>query len=172
MTETQNEKHHLPSGDEEKAHPHSPDGPRSVDDGTALAVLQHVRMHDEHHPIHWGSLKKWVIVFFYCLLQVFVTLTTTTYLSAEFLVMEKYGGTTQVVSLGQSMFIIGTAVGPAFLGPLSYVPSPRPSPETPWPRWVAQADHHHHAGTLAAGNGSTSAPSSSTPSSTSAAHWH
>lgn len=40
-------------------------------------------------------------------------------MSAEFLVQETYGGTTQVVALGQSMFIIGTAVGPAFLGPLS-----------------------------------------------------
>lgn len=68
-----------------------------------------------------SSTKKWFVVFWYCLLQAFVTLTTTTYVSAEFLVQETYGGTTQVVALGQSMFIIGTAVGPAFLGPLSYV---------------------------------------------------
>lgn len=73
-----------------------------------------------------SSTKKWFIVFWYCLLQAFVTLTTTTYVSAEFLVQETYGGTTQVVALGQSMFIIGTAVGPAFLGPLSYVPHPIP----------------------------------------------
>lgn len=70
--------------------------------------------------------KKWFIIFWYCLLQAFVTLTTTTYVSAEFLVKESYGGTTQVVALGQSMFIIGTAVGPAFLGPLSYVSCPIP----------------------------------------------
>lgn len=71
-----------------------------------------------------SSTKKWFVIFWYCLLQAFVTLTTTTYVSAEFLVQETYGGTTQVVALGQSMFIIGTAVGPAFLGPLSYVPHP------------------------------------------------
>lgn len=47
-------------------------------------------------------------------------------MSAEFLAKESYGGTTQVVALGQSMFIIGTAVGPAFLGPLSYVSCPIP----------------------------------------------
>lgn len=74
-----------------------------------------------------SSTKKWFIIFWYCLLQAFVTLTTTTYVSAEFLVQETYGGTTQVVALGQSMFIIGTAVGPAFLGPLSYVVHPIPS---------------------------------------------
>lgn len=71
-----------------------------------------------------SPVKKWFVVFWYCLLQAFVTLTTTTYVSAEFLVQETYGGTTQVVALGQSMFIIGTAVGPAFLGPLSYVSRP------------------------------------------------
>lgn len=85
-----------------------------------------------------SSTKKWFVIFWYCLLQAFVTLTTTTYVSAEFLVQERYGGTTQVVALGQSMFIIGTAVGPAFLGPLSYVsiPTPprRPGPLTSPPR--------------------------------------
>lgn len=102
---------------------HSPaadDNTSDVADST-LAALQRVRTADEHHPIHWSSAKKWFIVFWYCLLQAFVTLTTTSYVSAEFLVQEQYGGTTQVVALGQSMFIIGTAVGPAFLGPLSYV---------------------------------------------------
>ena len=37
----------------------------------------------------------------------------------EFLIQEKWGGSTQVVTLGQSLFIVGTAVGPAFMGPLS-----------------------------------------------------
>ncbi|KAI2624331.1 MFS general substrate transporter [Hypoxylon sp. NC1633] len=84
-----------------------------------LSVLQKVGFSSKSHPIHWNPVKKWVIVIVYCLLQVFITLSTTTYVSAEFLVQEKYGGSTQVVALGQSMFIVGTAVGPAFLGPLS-----------------------------------------------------
>lgn len=108
--------------DIEKTIPHSPgaDDSSDVADST-LAALQRVRTADEHHPIHWSSLKKWNTVFWYCLLQAFVTLTTTTYVAAEFLVQEQFGGSTQVVALGQSMFIIGTAIGPAFLGPLSYV---------------------------------------------------
>jgi hypothetical protein len=84
-----------------------------------IAILELVKANDTHHPMHWGALKRWSIVVIYCLLQTFVTLTSTTYVSAEFLIQEKFGGTTQVVTLGQSMFIVGTAVGPAFLGPLS-----------------------------------------------------
>lgn len=104
------------------AHAPSPDDSVLAGDAT-LAALQRVKTADEHHPIHWSSAKKWFVVVWYCLLQVFVTLTTTTYVSAEFLVIEKFGGSTQLITLGQSMFIMGTAVGPAFLGPLSYVVS-------------------------------------------------
>lgn len=116
------EKEKMTDKDIEKTTPHSPgaDDSSDVADST-LAALQRVATADEHHPIHWSSLKKWNTVFWYCLLQAFVTLTTTTYVAAEFLVQEQFGGSTQVVALGQSMFIIGTAIGPAFLGPLSYV---------------------------------------------------
>jgi hypothetical protein len=96
--------------------------PISQDEG-ALAVLQQIKSRDASHPIHWPAWKKWVIVTVYCLLQIFVTLTSTTYVSVEFLIKDKYGSTTQVITLGQSMFIVGNAVGPAFLGPLSYAPS-------------------------------------------------
>lgn len=106
--------------DIEKSVPHNPDDSSEMADST-LAALQRVKTADEHHPMHWSASKKWFVVFWYCLLQVFVTLTTTSYVSAEFLVQEQFGGSTQIVTLGQSMFIIGTAVGPAFLGPLSYV---------------------------------------------------
>lgn len=90
-----------------------------LDNDTALEALQRIKTADAAHPIHWSPFKKWTIVFIYCLLQVFVTLTSTTYVSAEFLVQEKFGGSTQVIALGQSLFIVGNAVGPVFLGPLS-----------------------------------------------------
>ena len=88
-------------------------------DDSALALLQIIETQDEAHPIHWSPFKKWVIVTIYCVLQVFVTLTSTTYVSVEYLIQEKFGGSVQVLTLGQSMFIVGNAVGPAFLGPLS-----------------------------------------------------
>lgn len=92
---------------------------RLTPDGSPLGVLQLIDISEKHHPAHWSPLKKWPLAAFYCLLQVFVTILSTSYISAEFLVQEKFGGSTQVVALGQSLFIVGTAVGPAFLGPLS-----------------------------------------------------
>ncbi|EXJ95398.1 hypothetical protein A1O1_00519 [Capronia coronata CBS 617.96] len=84
-----------------------------------LELLEKIRSTDDAHPQRWPLWKKWPIVFIYCLLQAFVTITSTSYVSVEFLIQEKWPSTTQVVTLGQSMFVVGTAVGPAFLGPLS-----------------------------------------------------
>jgi MFS family permease len=88
-------------------------------DKDPIAALQHIRSSNAAHPIHWPAVKKWIIISIYCLLQVFVTLSSTTFVSVKTLVQERYGGSTQSVTLGQSMFILGNAIGPVFLGPLS-----------------------------------------------------
>ncbi|EXJ70377.1 uncharacterized protein A1O5_06445 [Cladophialophora psammophila CBS 110553] len=99
--------------------PQNTDLEATIDQEDPLALLSKIETNSDAHPIRWPLWKKWYIVFVYCLLQVFVTLTSTTYVSVEFLIMEKWTSSTQVATLGQSMFIVGTAVGPAFLGPLS-----------------------------------------------------
>ncbi len=81
-----------------------------------LALLELIRSNDDAHPQSWPVLKKWLVTAVYCTLQIFVTLTSTTYVSVEYLIQEKWGSSAQVATLGQSMFIVGTAVGPAFLG--------------------------------------------------------
>jgi len=83
-----------------------------------LSVIQHT---DPAHPIQWHWAKKWTILTIYSLLQVFVTFTSTSYASVEELIGEKYGGSVQVLTLGQSLFVAGNAIGPCFLAPLSYV---------------------------------------------------
>jgi hypothetical protein len=88
-------------------------GPKTQD---PLALLELIRSNDDAHPQTWRPWKKWLIVATYCTLQIFVTLTSTTYVSVEYLIMEKWTSNAQVATLGQSMFIVGTAVGPAFLG--------------------------------------------------------
>ncbi|KAK3936569.1 vitamin b6 transporter bsu1 [Diplogelasinospora grovesii] len=98
---------------------HHPDIDSDLD---ALGTLQKIATTDAGHPIHWHPLKKWLIALIYCLLQVFVTMGTTTYVSAEYLITEGLAApdtSPQLVALGQSIFIFGTAVGPVFLGPLS-----------------------------------------------------
>jgi Na+/melibiose symporter-like transporter len=84
-----------------------------------LGVLEMIQTTEKHHPIHWPVWQKWCVSIIYCLLQVLVTILSTSYVSAEYYIQDKFGGSTQVVALGQSLFIVGTAVGPAFLGPLS-----------------------------------------------------
>lgn len=86
---------------------------------STIQALDQVRKDDKHHPRHWPVWQKWAVIICYCLLQVFVTITTTSYIAVEFLLQEKFGGSTQVITLGQSLFIIGNALGPVALGPLS-----------------------------------------------------
>ncbi len=99
------------------------DGPQNTnaDPNTTIAILDLVQAQDAHHPMNWPAWKRWSICFFYCWLQVFITITSTSYVSAEFPINDMFGGnlSPQVLTLGQSMFIVGNAVGPAFMGPLS-----------------------------------------------------
>ena len=107
--EPEKEKLPVPHGDIENRRPSQ----------SPLQLLSTINQDADAHPMSWSLWKKWAIVFIYCLLEVFVTLTSTTYIAVEFLIQEKWPCSRQVVTLGQSLFIIGTAVGPAFLGPLS-----------------------------------------------------
>ena len=86
---------------------------------TALTISDLIKANATHHPIHWPAWKRWGIVIVYCLLQVFVCLPGTSYISIEPLIQEQWGGNIQAITLGQSLFVLGTAVGPVFLGPLS-----------------------------------------------------
>jgi hypothetical protein len=52
--------------------------PTSADDST-LAILDLVKTQDAHHPIHWPAWKRWSIITVYCILQLFVTMTSTSY---------------------------------------------------------------------------------------------
>lgn len=86
-----------------------------------LAVLDIPQEEDPHHPRHWPTWKRWGLTVIYCSLQSFVTITSTSYISAEYDIGLKFPASTQVITLGQSMFILGTAIGPIFLGPLADV---------------------------------------------------
>lgn len=107
--------------EKKEALPPTTDVEGGVKDQDPLALLEKIHTDDDAHPIRWPVYKKWLVVVIYCSLQLFVTLTSTTYVSVEFLIMEKWTSSAQVATLGQSMFIMGTAVGPAFLGTRCFV---------------------------------------------------
>lgn len=44
-----------------------------------IAILDLVKAQDAHHPIHWPAWKRWSVCVFYCFLQLFVTMTSTSY---------------------------------------------------------------------------------------------
>lgn len=122
-TEEKDSGSHSPDFKHEKGSIPSLDGPITTaqDQETTLAILDLVKAQDAHHPMHWPAWKRWGICSVYCFLQLFVTITSTSYVSAEYPINDKYGGnySSQVLTLGQSLFIVGNAVGPAFMGPLS-----------------------------------------------------
>lgn len=94
----------------------------AMEQDPTLAALDVAQDEDPHHPRHWPSWKRWSLAVIYCFLQVFVTITSTSYVSAEYYIGEHFNETnTQVITLGQSMFILGNAIGPIFLGPLADV---------------------------------------------------
>ncbi|KAF8342986.1 putative vitamin B6 transporter [Cantharellus anzutake] len=98
----------------------TPEG--SVEDaktGLPIGISDAFTFNHPYHPIHWPTWKRWCISIVYCTLQVFVTIRSTNYLSVLPLIQEKWGGSLQVITLGQSMFIVGAGCGPIFLGPLS-----------------------------------------------------
>jgi hypothetical protein len=55
-----------------------PVSPTNADEST-IAILELVKAQDAHHPIHWPALKRWSIITAYCFLQLFVTMTSTSY---------------------------------------------------------------------------------------------
>lgn len=84
-------------------------------------------LNDPAHPRYWPAWKRWFVAICYALLQVFVMITSTSVISAEFPSVTSRGNipdkfpktSSQVAALVQSMFIVGNTVGCAFLGPLS-----------------------------------------------------
>jgi hypothetical protein len=48
-------------------------------DVSTIAILELVKAQDAHHPIHWPAWKRWSIITVYCILQLFVTMTSTSY---------------------------------------------------------------------------------------------
>ncbi|CAA21196.1 pyridoxamine/pyridoxine/pyridoxal transmembrane transporter [Schizosaccharomyces pombe] len=76
---------------------------------------------NEHpaHPQNWGWWKKAYIVLLSTSLQMYVFWTPNFYPGVQDSVMELWHLSSQVSLLGQSMFVLGVALGPLFLGPLS-----------------------------------------------------
>lgn len=91
------------------------------------AISQIIEREDALHPMNWPAWKRWGIIAVYALLQIFVSMSSTTIYGAESIIFKQWNtpdtlsvnGKNQLVTLGQSLFLVGLALGPAFLAPLA-----------------------------------------------------
>ncbi|KAJ5316361.1 Major facilitator superfamily domain general substrate transporter [Penicillium atrosanguineum] len=74
---------------------------------------------DPGNPMNWGSVRKWVITTIATISVFAVTLTSSAYSFSANEVFHDFHSSTEVFTLGLSLFVLGFAIGPALWGPLS-----------------------------------------------------
>lgn len=70
-------------------------------------------------PLEWSDTKKWLILGFYCLVEILASALSSVYSSGIMQIEMQFGITEQVALLGQSLFVVGLAIAPLVLAPLS-----------------------------------------------------
>lgn len=85
---------------------------------------------DPGNPMNWGSFRKWFITSVATTSVFAVTLTSSAYSFSANEVLQDFVISSEVFTLGLSLFVLGFAIGPALWGPL-YVSIP------PWVPLVA-----------------------------------
>jgi len=75
--------------------------------------------HDRDFPRNWSLARKWYITCFVSMLNVLTCLCAGGYSSGAELIKEEFHVSSIIVTLGLSMYILGFAIGPLALAPLS-----------------------------------------------------
>ncbi|KAL2848400.1 putative MFS transporter [Aspergillus pseudoustus] len=75
---------------------------------------------DAGNPMNWSQSRKWLIATIGNLSVFAVTFTSSAYSPSAKQVLEDFDISTEVFTLGLSLYVLGFAVGPALWGPLSY----------------------------------------------------
>lgn len=74
---------------------------------------------DPGNPMNWGSSRKWFITVIATVSVFAVTLTSSAYsVSANEIFQDFHDISSEVFTLGLSLFVLGFAIGPALWGPL------------------------------------------------------
>lgn len=74
---------------------------------------------DPGNPMNWGSFRRWSITFIATISVFAVTLTSSAYsVSANEVFQDFHDISSEVFTLGLSLFVLGFAIGPALWGPL------------------------------------------------------
>lgn len=74
---------------------------------------------DPGNPMNWGSSRKWLITAIATVSVFAITLTSSAYsVSANEIFQDFHDISSEVFTLGLSLFVLGFAIGPALWGPL------------------------------------------------------
>ena len=73
---------------------------------------------DPGNPLNWGSFRKWFITLIATTSVFAVTLTSSAYSVSANEVFQDFDISSEVFTLGLSLFVLGFAIGPALWGPL------------------------------------------------------
>lgn len=124
---TTEEKHcrSSPSGaDASSSGPEGPagDGPRSVEDGQDVYLVDWYGPDDPENPINWPKSWKFLIAALVCLLNFVVYIASSLYVPGEIDFEADFGVTPSVAILGLSLFSIGYGFGPMLWSPMSEMP--------------------------------------------------
>lgn len=76
---------------------------------------------DPENPMNWPSSKKWRVTITMGFMTFAVTFASSVFSNATVPVAELFGVSTEVTTLGTSLFVLGFAVGPLIWGPFSEV---------------------------------------------------
>ncbi|KAF2765387.1 MFS general substrate transporter [Teratosphaeria nubilosa] len=74
---------------------------------------------DPSNPRNWAKWKRWYVTCFAAFLNVITCLCAGGYSSAQDNVETRFGVSSEVATLGLSLYILGFAIGPMLLAPLS-----------------------------------------------------
>ncbi|KAG4428625.1 hypothetical protein IFR05_015889 [Cadophora sp. M221] len=76
---------------------------------------------DPENPQNWTASKKWIVVTALSLMTICVTFASSVFSTAAVQVAQLYDVSTEVTTLGLSLFVAGFAFGPLVFGPTSEV---------------------------------------------------
>lgn len=75
--------------------------------------------HDPQNPMLFSPLKKWSLTVLVGLATLAVSFNSSAYSGGAQQVIREFGVSTEVFTLGISLFVVGFAIGPLLWGPLS-----------------------------------------------------
>ncbi|CAO1623447.1 unnamed protein product [Sympodiomycopsis kandeliae] len=91
---------------------------------------------DPENPRNWSKAKKYFLVFFCSYLNVCVASQASAYSTGSSGIEEEFGVSSEVVTLGLSLYVLGFAIGPPIVAPLSEQFGRKPVYLVCWTLWV------------------------------------